>query len=36
MKVWVVGDCWAHEGYSIIGIFDSKEKAEIFRSLKET
>ena len=34
MKVWVVGDTLAHEGYSILGIFDSEQKAETFKSLE--
>ena len=34
--VWVVGDCWTHEGYTILGIFDSEEAAKTFKSLEET
>jgi hypothetical protein len=34
--VWVVGDCWKHEGYTILGIFDSEEAAKTFKSLEET
>ena len=36
MEVWVVGDCWAHEGYSILGIFATEELAKAFKSLEET
>lgn len=34
-EVWVVGDCWAHEGYSILGIFASEKEAKAFKSLEE-
>ena len=34
MKVWVVGDTLAYEGYSILGIFDSEQKAKTFKSLE--
>ena len=34
MKVWVVGDTWKYEGYSILGIFDSEQKAQTFKSLE--
>lgn len=34
MKVWVVLDCWAYEGGSIMQIYNSKEKAETFKSLE--
>lgn len=34
MKVWVVGDTWKYEGYTILGIFDSEGKAKTFRSLE--
>lgn len=34
MKVWVVGDTWAYEGYSILGIFDTEQKARTFKSLE--
>ena len=33
MKVYVVSSIWAYEGGPILGIFDSKEKAETFKSL---